>query len=40
LPTEKLREHIRDVGRRVVAEHPEALRILGEHDPDATTPSA
>jgi len=34
LPTEKLREHIRDTGRRVVAEHSEALRLLAEHDPD------
>ena len=35
LPTERLREQIRDVGRRVVADHPEALRILAEHDPEA-----
>ena len=35
LPTEKVREKIRDVGRRVVAEHSEALRILADHDPDA-----
>ena len=34
LPTEKLREQIAQIGRRVVAEHPEALRILVEHDPD------
>jgi antitoxin component of MazEF toxin-antitoxin module len=40
LPTEKLREHIGRIGRRVVAEHEEALRILAEHDPDADTGSA
>jgi antitoxin component of MazEF toxin-antitoxin module len=35
LPTEQLRERIRTIGERVVAEHPEALRILAEHDPDS-----
>lgn len=35
LPTEQLRERIRTVGERVVAEHPEALKILAEHDPDS-----
>ena len=34
LPTEKLREQIRTIGKRVVSDHPEALRILAEHDPD------
>lgn len=34
MPTDKLREHIKQIGRRVVSEHPEALRILAEHDPD------
>ena len=34
MPTEKLREQIAHIGRRVVADHPEALRILAEHDPD------
>jgi antitoxin component of MazEF toxin-antitoxin module len=33
--TEKVRERIRDIGARVVADHGEALRILAEHDPDA-----
>jgi antitoxin component of MazEF toxin-antitoxin module len=33
IPTDKVRERIRDVGRRVVAEHPEALKSLAEHDP-------
>lgn len=37
LPTEKLRKRIRETGRRIVDEHREALEILAEHDPDATT---
>ncbi len=39
LSTERVRERIRAVGRRVVAEHEEALRILADHDPDATSTS-
>lgn len=39
LPTEKVRERIRGIGRRVVAEHGEALQILADHNPDATSPS-
>ena len=35
LPTEQLRERIRTIGERVIAEHPEALKILAEHDPDS-----
>jgi antitoxin component of MazEF toxin-antitoxin module len=35
IPTEQLRERIRTIGTRVVEEHPEALRILAEHDPDS-----
>ncbi len=35
LPTESVSERIRAVGRRVVADHPEALRILAEHDPES-----
>ena len=35
MPTEQLRERIRTAGERVVAEHPEALKILAEHDPDS-----
>lgn len=35
IPTEQLRERIRTIGERVVAEHPEALKILAEHDPGA-----
>jgi hypothetical protein len=38
LPTERVREQIRGVGRRVVDEHREALQILAEHDPDANKP--
>lgn len=37
LPTDRVREHIRDIGRRVVDEHQEALRILADHDPDERT---
>jgi antitoxin component of MazEF toxin-antitoxin module len=40
MPTDRVRERIRDVGRRVVAEHPEALEILANHDPDADTSAA
>jgi hypothetical protein len=39
LPTERVREQIRGVGRRVVEEHREALQILAEHDPDAKKPT-
>ncbi len=35
LPTDSVSERIRAVGRRVVADHPEALRILAEHDPES-----
>jgi len=38
LPTEMVRERIRETGRRVVAEHGEALEILSGHDPDAQSP--
>lgn len=38
LPTDHVRERIRQVGRRVINEHPEALRILAQHDPDAEPP--
>ena len=37
LPTEKLREQIKRIGGRVVADHEEALRILAEHDPDSVS---
>lgn len=35
MSTEKVREHIRDIGQRLVAEHSEALEILSNHNPDA-----
>jgi antitoxin component of MazEF toxin-antitoxin module len=38
MSTERVRERIRDVGERVVAEHTEALQILADHDPDAPRP--
>jgi antitoxin component of MazEF toxin-antitoxin module len=34
MPTDQVRDRIRDIGRRVVSEHGEALNILAEHDPD------
>jgi antitoxin component of MazEF toxin-antitoxin module len=34
IPTEQVRDRIRGIGKRVVDEHPEALQILAEHDPD------
>lgn len=39
VPTEQLRQRIGAIGRRVVAEHPEAMRLLAEHDPDSGRPS-
>lgn len=38
LPAERVRELIRDIGRRVVAERQEALQILADYDPDAKAP--
>jgi antitoxin component of MazEF toxin-antitoxin module len=38
MPTDKLREQIKQLGRRVVAEHPEALKILAEDSSETTTP--
>jgi antitoxin component of MazEF toxin-antitoxin module len=34
LPTDKVRERVRQVADRVVSEHPEAMDILGNFDPD------
>ncbi len=34
LPSEMVRRQIRDIGRRVVSEHEEALQILAEYAPD------
>ena len=33
IPTAQVRDRIRGVGRRVVDEHAEALKLLAEHDP-------
>jgi hypothetical protein len=38
VPTDRLREQIKQIGRRVVADHPEALRTLAEGSPESTTP--
>ena len=35
MPTEQLRDRVRGIGRRVVDEHAEALRIVADHDPDS-----
>ena len=35
MSTDKVRERMRDIGERVVAEHGEALKILADHNPDA-----
>jgi antitoxin component of MazEF toxin-antitoxin module len=40
LPTDRVRDRIRQTARRVVAEHPEALDILAKHDPADAPPSA
>jgi len=34
ISTDRVRERIQDVGRRIVAERSEALQILADHDPD------
>jgi len=38
MATEKVRERIREVGVRVVADHGEALQILADHDPESSQP--
>jgi hypothetical protein len=40
IPTDQVRERIRQTARRVVAEHPEALEILANQDPDVPTRAA
>ncbi|MGH2873934.1 MAG: AbrB/MazE/SpoVT family DNA-binding domain-containing protein [Solirubrobacteraceae bacterium] len=35
LPTDRVRERVRQIATRVVSEHPEAMEILANHDPDA-----
>ena len=34
LPTDKVRQQVRQIADRVVREHPEAIKILAEHAPD------
>lgn len=33
LPTDKVRQRVRQIADRVVSEHPEAIKILAEHVP-------
>jgi antitoxin component of MazEF toxin-antitoxin module len=35
LPIERVRERVRGIADRIVGEHPEAMEILANHDPDA-----
>jgi antitoxin component of MazEF toxin-antitoxin module len=35
IPAEQVRDRIRGIGRRLVGEHAEALKILADHDPDS-----
>jgi hypothetical protein len=35
LPTDHMRERIRDVGLRVESEHPEAFELLANHHPES-----
>jgi antitoxin component of MazEF toxin-antitoxin module len=35
LPTDRVRERVRGIADRIVGEHPEAMEILANHDPDA-----
>lgn len=37
LPTDMVRQRVRQIADRVVREHPEALEILAEHAPDGDT---
>jgi antitoxin component of MazEF toxin-antitoxin module len=36
LPTDRVRKRVRQIATRVVSEHPEAMEILANHDPDGT----
>jgi antitoxin component of MazEF toxin-antitoxin module len=38
LPTDRVHERVRQVARRVVREHPEAMDILANYDPDDENP--
>jgi len=39
VPTDDVRERIREIGQRVVVERSEALQILADADPDSPNPS-
>jgi len=39
LPTDRVRERVRQIATRVVDERPEAMEILAHHDPDDASPS-
>jgi antitoxin component of MazEF toxin-antitoxin module len=39
VPTATVRERIREIGQRLVAEHSEALQILADQDSDTPGPS-
>lgn len=34
LPTGRVRERVRGIADRIVGEHPEAMELLANHDPD------
>lgn len=36
LPTDRVRERVRQIATRVVSEHAEAMELLANHDPDDT----
>lgn len=38
LPADRVRERVRQIADRVVNEHPEAIEILANHDPDEPRP--
>jgi antitoxin component of MazEF toxin-antitoxin module len=40
LPTDRVRERVRQVADRLVSDHPEAMDILANHDPDADDSAA
>lgn len=35
ISTEQIHDRIRNIGKRLVGEHQEALQILADHDPDS-----
>jgi hypothetical protein len=38
ISAEQVHDRVRNVGRRLVGEHREALKILADHDPDSPRP--